>query len=155
MRAIGLLMRLGGRLVCAVGLLLGVVAYQEFRRAASYDRLARAMIDYAVAVEMLGEKRMENGDTPQQSVERQKRWVVEQREYAWRWAAARTMRARVANRCAEVGRLVQSVNFARSSAVRVMGVGFGPRDIGNSSNGVPETRRADPETGNGLPTQDR
>src|SRR5262245_20445450 len=69
-------------------------------------------------------------------------------------AAANAMWARRANRWALVGRHAQSVSLARSSSVRVIGVGLGPRGIGNSSGGFPTPIDRPAETGNELVTQD-
>src|SRR5262245_54923658 len=74
--------------------------------------------------------------------------------FAWPSAAASTMRARKANRCALVGRRAQSASLARSSLVKVIAVGLGPRDIGNSFPGFLTPIDRPGETGNEFVTQD-
>jgi hypothetical protein len=47
-------------------------------------------------------------------------------------AAAKTIRARVASRCWVVGRVAQTPSFSRSSSVKVIGWGWGPRGMAGS-----------------------
>src|SRR5262249_10617472 len=69
-------------------------------------------------------------------------------------AAGNALAGRRANRWALVGGHAESVSLARSSSVRVIGVGLGPRGIGNSSGGFPTPIDRPAETGNELVIQD-